>query len=633
MKKKLSINVIDSASLKPMLNEVTSLVADAIKNTFGPYGHSTLIQTGDSIYSTKDGWHVMRNLRLGSKNGEYSAAINAIKKLIQDVAQSVVLNAGDGTTTSILAADRMNEKVSAHVKEYKLDSRTIENYLNESVRLINKQLDMDAQHITEKNMAEIIYQIALISTNWDEGISSIIRDIYVTTKNPIIKVEDSGSQKTFVKYIQGYDLVGELMLPNFYMNCVEKSSYEMDDPLVLMFNSPLGKKHVRPFVTLSMLVQAPIVLMAPNFDTDFISVLGNLNQENAARGKSPYNIIPCRYFAKSDVDKECAGDVASLLGTMVMSNQYDTLHKCLEALADRIDEQMDIFKQSQFNHDGSMTEEEKKEYDRIEEDKKALCAAAAKELVQIAGTCKHISISPKTILVTGFNQTNTEEFERRRDNLKALLKQKYEQYNAESSMTESIRIMRIRLGKMECNMGVIYVGGHGKAHLIARKDAIDDATRACEVAYTGGYIVDGGLAIARAAYKAALMYKNDDKYPEIDVYLKMFLDSFSEVCTIMYNNKYNNIEESNEIVNHCITDSDPNMPLTYNLVTEKYSSELISPVDVCKEIVSACLRLVLVNCTSNQFVYLHQDDIIRAIEKSRDYEEPEDDTVDEDDEE
>ena len=180
MKKKLSINVIDSASLKPMLNEVTSLVADAIKNTFGPYGHSTLIQTGDSIYSTKDGWHVMRNLRLGSKNGEYSAAINAIKKLIQDVAQSVVLNAGDGTTTSILAADRMNEKVSAHVKEYKLDSRTIENYLNESVRLINKQLDMDAQHITEKNMAEIIYQIALISTNWDEGISSIIRDIYLS---------------------------------------------------------------------------------------------------------------------------------------------------------------------------------------------------------------------------------------------------------------------------------------------------------------------------------------------------------------------------------------------------------------------------------------------------------------------
>lgn len=631
MKKKLSINVIDSSSLKPMLSEVTSLVADAIKNTFGPYGHSTLIQTGDSIYSTKDGWHVMRNLRIGSDNGEYSVAINAIKKLIQDVAQSVVLNAGDGTTTSILAADKMNSKISAHVKKYKLDSRTIENYLNECVRLINKQLDEDAQEITDKNMADIIYQIALISTNWDEDISAIIRDIYVATKNPIIKVEDSGNQNTYVKYIQGYELVGELMMPNYYMNCVEKSSYEADNPLVLMFNSPLGNKHVRPLVTLSMLTHAPIVLMAPNFDTDFISVLGNLNQENASRGKSPYNIIPCRYFATSDVDKDCAADVASLLGTMVMSNQYDTLHKCLEALADSIDAQMGIY--SGGGKDG-MTDEEKKEFEKIEKQKQELCKAAATEMAQIAGTCDHISIGPKSVLVSGFNQMNVEEFERRKDNLKAALKQKYEQYNAESSMTESIRIMRIRLGKMECNMGVIYVGGHGKAHLIARKDAIDDATRACEVAYTGGYIVDGGLAIARAAYKVALRHKNDDNYPDIDAYLKMFLDAFSDVCAIMYNNKHNDMKKCKEIVDYCITQSDTNIPLVYNLVTEKYShDELISPVEVCKEIVTACLRLVLVNCTSNQFVYLHQDDIIRAMQISRDYEEPEETEDDSDDEE
>lgn len=631
MNKNLSINVIDSNSLKPMLSEVTSLVADAIKNTFGPYGHSTLIQTGDSIYSTKDGWHVMRNLRLGSKDGEYSAAINAIKKLIQDVAQSVVLNAGDGTTTSLLAANEMNSRVSAHVKEYRPDSRTVENYLNECVRLINRELDDDAAHITEENMSDIIYKIALISTNWDEDISSIIRDIYITTKNPIIKVEDSGSQKTYVEYVQGYDLVGELMLPNFYINCVDKSSYEMDNPTVLMFNSPLGKKHVRPFVTLSLLLQgAPLVLMAPSFDTDFVSVLGNLNQENAAKGKGPYNIIPCRYYAGSNVDKDCAGDVASLLGTMVMSNQYDKLHSCLEALADTIDAQMDFIQ----NHHGKteLTEEEEKEYSEMEEAKKQLCSHAADELVQISGTCKHISIGPKTILVTGFNQMNKEEFERRRNNLKALLKQKYEQYNAESSMTESIRIMRIRLGKMECNMGVIYVGGYGKAHLIARKDAIDDATRACEVAYTGGYIVDGGTAIARAAYKTMLRYKTVEKYPDIDKYLEMFFEAFSEVCSIMYNNKYDDMEKCRDITEHCVTDMDKDNPLTYNLVTEEYSSNLISPVEVCKEIVSACLRLVLVNCTSNQFVFLHQDDIIRAIQKSRDYEEPEE-AVEEDDEE
>lgn len=617
----LSINVIKKDTLKPLLNEITALVADTIKNTFGPFGHSTLIQTMDAVYSTKDGWNVTRNLNISAEDGEFSPAINSMKKLIVDVAQSVVLNAGDGTTTVILAANELNRLVSEYTNKNGLDSRTVENFLNKCVKLINEELKRSATLIDESNLEEIIKKIALISTNWDEQMSNLITEIYVNTKNPIIKVEDSGNQNTYVEYTEGYDLTADLQLANHFMNNPDKGTCEVDDPIVLIFAAPLGKKHTRPLVSLGQVLPNPLVVMAPGFDIDFLQVIDNMYIEFQEAG-SKLNVIPCKFYAGSDIDKECVADLATLLGTMVLSTQYDKMYEALNAMDDTMIKKNEFKakrkaeEKPKVNPNAKVTAGTKKVKEDEEEAKldaefKAYIGAAAKELQGISGACKHISIGNKYVIASGFNRENKAEFQRRKDNLKNLLKQKYEQYNAESSMTESVRHMRIRLGKMECNMGTIKVGGYGMAHIKARKDAIDDATRACEVAYTGGYILDGGLAIARAASRVMETTKDND---DIDIWLGMFVKAFTNVCHIMYMNKYDNSEKCHEIIAKCLQDH-----TTYNLVTEEYrDDELITPVDVCTEVVSACLRLVLVNCTSNQFVYQSTQDLIRSMKEADD---------------
>lgn len=621
MSNKLTINVIDSKQLKPMLNEVTSLVAGAIRNTFGPYGHSTLIQTLDSVYSTKDGWNVARNLRISASTGEYSAAVNAIKKLVLDVAQSVVLNAGDGTSTVILAADVLNKKVTKHLSDLGLDSRTVENALNECVKMINTQLLRDAKHVTDENMDEIIHRIALISTNWDEEVADLIRDIYVKTKNPIIKVEDSGNQNTYAEYIKGYDLNAELQLPNYFINNMEEASFEADNPYVLIFAAPLGKKHAVPLCTLGQMVgDHPLVILAPNFDIDFLSILNNMTAEFEARGQK-LNVVPCRFFANSAIDKDCVADFAALLGTTVLSTQYDKLYNALTELGNKNAELKSLLKEdaekstSSLKRSADEKSATKKKIIELNKENKDCIEHAADELKELYGTCEHLKINSKYVLATGL-MTESDDFKRRKANLESLLELKYKQYNAESSMTEAIRSMRIRLGKMECNMATIKVGGFGKAHITSRKDAIDDATRACEVAYTGGYILDGGLAIAKAAHKCFITQKTNT---DIDVYLNMFTEAFSEVCADMYNNKYNNISKSKSLVDQCIGElSSPSgvRDVAYNLITEKFDEEsLITPVNVCTEVVSACLRLVLVNCTSNQFVFQTEDSLIRSIKE------------------
>lgn len=609
LNKKISINVINAETLKPMLNEVTSLIAGVVKNTFGPFGQSTLVQTLDSVYSTKDGWNVVRNLNISVDDGEFSPAINSMKKLIVDTAQSVVLNAGDGTTTVILAANELNKIVSEFALKNGLDSRAIENFLNRCVKLINNELSKSAIKITDANYSDIIRRIALISTNWDEEVADLIQEIYITTKNPIIKIENSGNQKTYVDYTYGYDLKAELQLANHYLNNEEKGSFEADNPIVLVFAAPLGKKHTRPLATLGQIVKQPLVVMAPGFDIDFLQVIDNMNIEYKETGRSRVNIIPCKFVAHSDIDKDCVSDLAALLGTTVLSTQYDRLYNALNALDDTLAKKQGHEKESKPA--SKVTAGKDPNIAKLDEEQKTYIAAAAQELSALAGRCGHISITSKEVVASDFSNNNIDEFNRRKSNLKNALKQKYEQYNAESSMTESVRLMRIRLGKMECQMGTIKVGGFGAAHIKARKDAIEDATRACEVAYTGGYILDGGLAIAKAAHNCMLRQKpeGDD---EIDVYLEMFVSAFINTCKIMYNNRYNDERKSSAIVNNCIEKN-----VAYNLVTESYSTdELITPVDVCKDVVAACLRLVLVNCTSNQFVYQSTKDLIRSMEEA-----------------
>lgn len=601
---KIAINVVSSDTLKELLNDITTMVADVLSHTFGPYGQSTLVQTVSSVYSTKDGWNVMQNLRITDEKGGYSVATNAIKKLIQDVAQSVVLNAGDGTTTSILAAASLNTEIGDYLKEHHLDSRTIENILKEVTSMVLDELQARATIIDDSNMEKIIYQIARISTNWDDEISGIIRDIYMKTNNPIIKVDDSGTLDTYAEYIEGYDIIGSLQLPNYYLTSPAKGLFEATNPVILTFGSALHGHHFRPLAYIGELLNGQnetLVILAPTFDVDFINHMKATNGMRVKSGQRPVNVVPFQYFAKTEIDKDCVEDFAVLTGSTVLTDQYEEVNKLFESLADCMD-----------------TNAKSVGTNKPEKDVTALIGESIEALFSICGRCEKLVATDKYILASGLTNKNTEEFERRKGKLENELFIKYKQSNAESSLTDSIRVKRLRLGKMQCNMGIIRVGGFGAAHLKAKKDAIDDATRACEVAYQDGFIVDGGIAIPLAIksardkllepYKGQSINASETFIALLD-FFDLFNNAFLNVTTTLFNNRYNDITKSKSIAKECV-----DKETCYNLITEEYDGSLITPVNVCKEVLNGCLRLVLINATSNQFVFQNEDDLIRAIQ-------------------
>lgn len=612
----LDINVMSSDELKQILRETTHLIASYIAPTFGPYGQNTLVQSVDGVYSTKDGWNVAQRLKIiNPESKTFPIAINAIKSLMLDVAFSVALNGGDGTSTSMLSADAMVTYLDKmlHIRETRtqrpIDVKKLEVELRMTTKEIIEKLQEQAVVITDENLAESIRQIALISTNWDEEIADVIRDIYVKTKNPIIKVENSETLETYAKYMEGYDLAGYLPCPGYSITNPTTGEFEATNPVILIFAPGVSLHHndLLSLIAMSRILETEgktLVTLAPLYDENFISGFNSANLQQIRNGFNPLRLIPFKYFAKTAIDKECINDFAVLINSMLLTD----------------DNYQDYRKSFQYAHDtivayGTACENEKtteEEKETLANQVQAANEVALRDLYSIAGTCEKVIATEDYIQGIGFTNVNQEAFDKRRKDLEYDIFVQRKDANAESNANDFIRMRRLRLGKLRCNMGIIKVGGFGKANLKSKRDAIEDATRACEVAFEHGYLVDGGLAIPRAIQSILDDLRNqedDGKRPYRNEVLKAFQSAFKMTTIMMYDNRYHDDEKSVITYHEAMKHSGE----AYNLLTETYDNTLITPVDVCKEVLNGCLRLVLVNATSNQFVYQDEDDLIRLI--------------------
>ena len=188
-------NVIDKEAYRKRVTNIVNYISNCVSRTLGPCGHTALIQTSDSVAATKDGWNVTRAISFDN------IVDNSIKSMIESCGQSVVLKVGDGSTTVIKATSVLNKQLMDLESNHNYTIRQIEDTLKECIDEIIVELRKGAVPITDENMYEAIYNVAMVSTNWNEEISKMIADIYVKTKNPIIKILESGTTQTKAEII------------------------------------------------------------------------------------------------------------------------------------------------------------------------------------------------------------------------------------------------------------------------------------------------------------------------------------------------------------------------------------------------------------------------------------------------
>lgn len=612
MTKDMIGNVIKHDEFKQIMRETFQYVADVVSETLGPHGHNTIVQSVSGIYSTKDGWNTLQNINFGG-----DVTRNAIKFMIESVAQSIVLTVGDGSTTSTIAANALSKFLDEHEPPELTTIKSMEQALTRCVNKLVSQLYSSAEVVNAEDPFNDIYKIALVSTNWDEELANMIASIYATTLNPIIKVVDSGTDKTSVEYIEGYDLAGSLLLPEYYANDREHAKAVMGNPVILVFSHNVQEKMFMTFSCIAQRFNAigrPLVIAAPGFETAFLNKLSAVNNSLIKQRSNIVSMIPCKLVCNYENDKDCIRDFCKLTGANFIAYDDSDFAEFVRDVADVM-----------FAKVPDITDDTDEETRRKVEEVKVAQAQMANSILEyighIGGTCEELSIDGNGLLAKGLPNVDDLIINDTRSMIKGEIDRKIKECDALTILTDDIRMKRVRLGKLACKMGIIKVGGYGSANLKAKRDALDDATRACEAAYRDGYNRGGCLSILSAIENVVRSEDEAGSLTDLDAYIfDAIRVAFTSVFTTLFKNKYglsleelenrqfivyhgdveNELMDLKSIINHCLEQG-----CGFDLLDNTFDTEckIVNPVNVDVEALKACLRLVIISVTSSQFIY------------------------------
>lgn len=608
----VSVSVLYGDELTKVMDNIMTKMADVVSRTMGPYGKNAIIQNMNGVTITKDGWLTSRALNIGSNIAEKSLCT-----ILLDTSASTNTKAGDGTSSTILVAKSLNDTIRNYLDQNFMNVRDLENVLNAAADIIKERLLECATPITSDDkeaMWSAIYRIALVSTNWDEQLARIIADIYKETTNPIIKRVDSGTENTYFEIVNGYDLAAHLLLQDTYLDNFEARTKTVKRPLILVFDNTLPDELFDVFYSVSGYIgnmkDGPnLVLVAKGFTTSFVNKVSAMNTRNEKAGKEPVPITFVEYHAPAAIDRECVLDFCDLVGAEIIAGDSDT--RVMINNAAKAFQKMFAVYASNPNSE---------EYTKAYDEAMGMTVSIFEKLMDVGGACEELVVGNKSMIAKGLNLSSN-AVKTKKGKLQAEIRDALKEANAKTIVSDSIHNKQIRLGKLDCSMGIIHVGAHGSAHLKARNDAVDDALRACELAYSnGGYTIGGCYAIPHIiesfydeAGSMQLLDDYVDKYHVhkriLENFLIMISDSFINAAVTVAYNKYGKRlpNEIMEKIAQAVTKG-----VSLNIITEEMDENLIEPVMVDYEILNSALSLVITLQTTDQYLYTEYENVNRG---------------------
>lgn len=224
--------IIKGKQAKKRLLDGINQISDVVKITLGAKGKTVLISDpyGLGFRITKDGVSVAKSVKLEDEIESCGA------DFIKNAAIKTVNEAGDGTsTTTILTQSMCNsvykeielgENPNNLIKDLKEDLKTVSDYIKDYSRKIENTDD--------------IQNIARVSSNNDEEISRLIKDIYDKAGMKVaIDITESDTIDTSYEIVNGYTMKDTGYSSNVFINNFEKNRVEYQNPKVYLYNGKI----------------------------------------------------------------------------------------------------------------------------------------------------------------------------------------------------------------------------------------------------------------------------------------------------------------------------------------------------------------------------------------------------------
>lgn len=300
-------------------------LADAAKVTLGPKGRNVILeQPNDSPVSTKDGVAVAEEIELEDRVENMGAT------LLREVASRTNEEAGDGTTTATVIAQRLIGKGLKHISAG-ANPRRLRKGMEDAKDQVLDEIKTMSKNIAESSEIE---QIARISANGDKTIGNLIAEaVDKVGRDGVITVQSSQSIDTYLDVVEGLQFDRGYLSPHFVTD-QEQMEVEFEDALILICDQKINTlQSILPFLEFAGEQGHPLLIVAEDVEGEALSGLvvnklkGNLQ---AAAVKAP---------GFGDRRKQMLDDIAVLTGgTVIAEDRGYTLDNADTGFLGKVDQ-------------------------------------------------------------------------------------------------------------------------------------------------------------------------------------------------------------------------------------------------------------------------------------------------------
>ena len=301
-------------------------LANAVKITMGPKGRTVVIDKSyGAPVATKDGVTVAKAVSLADP------AENIGARMIQEVAKKTGDDAGDGTTTATVLAQKIIRE-GRRVIAAGMNPMDIKRGIDMATAAVVSDIESHARPV--KNSAEIA-QVATISANNDSDIGKKIADAMERVgKEGVITVEEAKGLDTEIDVVEGMQFDQGFMSPYFVSNS-EKMLAELDGAAILVSEKKItGLQALLPILEPIAQQGRPLLIIAEDVESEALATL----VLNRLRGGLKVCAVKAPGFG--DRRKAMLQDIAIVTGATVVSDDmgmtFDNITPAVLGSAKRI---------------------------------------------------------------------------------------------------------------------------------------------------------------------------------------------------------------------------------------------------------------------------------------------------------
>lgn len=452
--------VKDEEVLKKLQKGVNQL-NDAVKNSLGPSGLNIILDKDFFPQITSDGVTAVKEVFLKDRVENMGASI------VKEASIKTSLDAGDGTTTSVVLANALINNAIKYILSganpllIKKGIKKAEEFVVERLKKMSKEV----------KSLEDVYNVAKISCR-DEEIAKKLSDvIYNAGKDVAVAIEDSQMNGVESEVVNGFEIERGFYSP-FMATNMNRMEAELKDARVIIFNQRITRfQQISPSLDLCLKNNVKDILIIA---TDFEQEVINNCIINKSKGIGNFVCIKAPMFY--NYTREALEDIACFTGGEVIDTGFG------------------LEKEPVFEKFGKA--------DKI---------LVTKDRTTIFTDIEDVTLkAQKEIMIQERVNVINEQIEKAKESI-------------------SKEQLKKRINKLLAKAITIKVGCYSGYEQQELKDRIDDAIRAIKSAMEEGVIIGGGVSFVNIISELK-PDKNQDINWGIDIVKQSLLDPIKQIA-------------------------------------------------------------------------------------------------------